>query len=215
MKHLFEEEHVLTPEEAARCLEYRLHDGKYCVADDMSFDRDLIAHIADYRIGGSEDEQIAKTAREAVSRLCGEVGGYSSVTVEALLCIDRDYFERLIDASYSQDTQAQDKISNGLAACEGFGIEVDGRMGKVFTTDELMESGKYIVDEYFKLQHSVKNMDARSIKNRLDGDTVTVEAVAHAPIVKMEQMKTIEPMPLDFGEAVEQLSLDLDNGLEK
>lgn len=215
MKHLFEEEHVLLPEEAARCFEYRLQDMKICAADDISFDRDLIARIEEYGIEGSEDEQIAKTAREAVLRLCGEVGGYSSITVEAALCMDRDYFERLIDASYSQDPQAQDRVSEGLGACEGFGITVDDRLGKVFTTDELMESGKHIVDDYFKLKYSAESVTRNPIEHWLDGDTVTAEAVAHAPIVKMEQMKTIEPMPLDFDEAIEQLSLDLDNGLEK
>lgn len=162
-------------------------------------------------------------AESAVDRIQGVDGRFEAITAEAILRMNKEYFGYLMDASYSQDTQAPDVVSQGIEACEGL-------HGNTFTTTELFESGEYIVNDYSALiehglsarmpgsmANGIENSQPIEIKTLPNLETSVVQKLADEQVTEITENIEQKPeqLQLDFGEAVEQLSMDLDDGLEQ
>lgn len=284
-------EHALTADEAVVYLEKRMikEQGK---SDGQSLNNSILDYAKKYGINKRESHaslQREEMSDEAIARIRGVDERFEFITAEALQCMNKEYFGYLMDASYSQDTQAPEVVSQGIEACEG-------NNGNVFTTAELLESAQYIVGDYEAFEQYVMDIYSQDIhvdnqnlvtvngpagevelsgqKEAIREDRIrkngfqvgdrawkeiegtgmvtacVITDIKNQEYAKIANIRTFkdgkefhagtqtvpmdrlymtreecseaisqadatEQMQMDFGEAVEQLSLDLDNGLEK
>lgn len=197
-------EHALTADEAVVYLEKRMikEQGK---SDGQSLDNSILDYAKKYGINERESHaslQREEMCDEAIARIRGVDERFEFITAEALQCMNKEYFGYLMDASYSQDTQAPEVVSQGIEACEGVN-------GNVFTTAELLESAQYIVDDYDALKQYVIDTYGQDVC--VDNQNLIT---VNDPAEETDQKEITEQMQLDFGEAVEQLSFDLDGDLK-
>lgn len=212
----------LAPRDAVKFLEDRLRLVPANI-DGQGVDNSLLSYADKYDIASNTNTKAHLLAESAVDRIQGVDGRFEAITAEAILRMNKEYFGYLMDASYSQDTQAPDVVSQGIEACEGL-------HGNTFTTTELFESGEYIVNDYSALiEHGlsarmpgsmasgIENSQPIEIKTLPNLERGVVQKLADEQVTEIAESIEQKPeqLQLDFGEAVEQLSMDLDDGLEQ
>ena len=191
-------ERALNIDESKEYFAYRLLRNKV-KGDGNIIDAQVLNKAIQYDIKGTPQDQTIEMVDQAVERLQGVEGNFTHFTVEALDSINREYFDYLVDASYSQDTGAPGIVAQGIGASEHLN-------GEVFTTMELLETAPYIVDDY---QALVNNLKLDSIETGLVIDGKVIQPIYSDAVLESiaeiddgqalaDALEDLEPEQLSF-----------------